>query len=69
MHIFFCECTSFKNIIVGDVLLKQLDDQSPKIYSYAISSTYGIKVLKAFDDKPRFPSELAKSQNKIKPCK
>lgn len=38
-----------------------MDDESLKILGYVISSTYRTKVLKAFDDNPRFPSELAKN--------
>ena len=37
-----------------------MDDETLKILGYVISSTYRTNVLKAFDDKPRFPSELAK---------
>ena len=37
-----------------------MDDETLKILGYVISSTYRTKVLKAFDDKPRFPSKLAK---------
>ena len=37
-----------------------MDDATLKIYGYVISSTYRVNVLKAFGDKPRFPSELAK---------
>lgn len=40
---------------------QNLDDESLKIYGYVISSTYRVKILKAFGDKPRFPSELAKN--------
>ena len=38
-----------------------MDDETLKILGYVISSTYRTKVLKAFDDKPRFPSEIAKN--------
>lgn len=38
-----------------------MDDETLKILGYVISSTYRTKVLKAFDDKPKFPSELAKN--------
>lgn len=38
-----------------------MDDETLKIYGYVISSSYRVKVLKSFGDKPRFPSELAKS--------
>lgn len=38
-----------------------MDDESLKILGYVISSTYRTKVLKAFDDNPKFPSELAKN--------
>ena len=38
-----------------------MDDETFKIYEYVISSTYRVNVLKSFGDKPRFPSELAKS--------
>lgn len=37
-----------------------MDDETLKIYGYVISSSYRTNVMKAFDDKPRFPSELAK---------
>lgn len=37
-----------------------MDDATLKIYGYVISSSYRTNVMKAFDDKPRFPSELAK---------
>ena len=37
-----------------------MDDNTLKIYGYVISSSYRVNVLKAFGDKPRFPSELAK---------
>lgn len=37
-----------------------MDDETLKIMGYVISSKYRTNVLKAFDDKPRFPSELAK---------
>ena len=38
-----------------------MDDETLKILGYVISSTYRTKVLKAFDEKPTFPSELAKN--------
>jgi DNA-binding HxlR family transcriptional regulator len=38
-----------------------MNDQTLKIYGHVISSPYRAKVLKAFDDNPRFPSELAKN--------
>ena len=37
-----------------------MNDKTLKIQGYIISSSYRTNVLKAFDDKPRFPSELAK---------
>ena len=37
-----------------------MNDETFKIYGYIISSSYRTNVLKAFDNKPRFPSELAK---------
>ena len=37
-----------------------MNDETLKIYGYIISSSYRTNVMKAFDDKPRFPSELAK---------
>ena len=37
-----------------------MNDETLKIYGYVISSSYRVNVLKSFDDKPRFPSELAK---------
>ena len=37
-----------------------MDDETLKIMGYVISSTYRANVLKSFNDKPRFPSELAK---------
>lgn len=37
-----------------------MNDETLKIYGYVISSSYRVNVLKAFGDKPRFPSELAK---------
>lgn len=36
-----------------------MDDETFKIYGYIISSSYRTNVLKAFGNKPRFPSELA----------
>ena len=38
-----------------------IDDETLKIYGYIISSSYRAKILKAFEDKSRFPSELAKN--------
>ena len=38
-----------------------MDDETLKILGYVISSSYRTKVLKAFDDNPRFPSEIAKN--------
>lgn len=37
-----------------------MDDETLKILGYVVSSKYRTNVLKAFGDKPRFPSELAK---------